>query len=139
VQSLEVPDRVWLAWDDGAPECLAAPGEPNPWVKEFSRRLAPSQVLTFWLRANPTVKRNGKRLDLYREVEQLEWIARKAKHSGFRLLSARTSDKRMMDWMVRRQSRQENLRLLSVQFDGLLDVRDPSRVRRTVENGIDLA
>lgn len=128
-----------MAWDDVARDCLAAPGEPNHWVKDLRRRLAPWLVPTLRLRANPTVKRNGKCLSLYREVEQLEWIARKAIHSGFRLLSARTSGKRMMDWVVRRQSRQENLRLLSVQFDGVLDVRDLSRVRRTLETGIALA
>ena len=136
VQSLAAPDWSWLALDDGARGYLMVTEEPNPWVKEFSLELEPAQVLAFRLRANPTVKRDGKRLGLYREEEQLEWIARKAKQSGSRLLSARTSNEKVMDWVVHRRSREENLRLLSVQFDGLLEVRRPARLRRAVEQGI---
>jgi CRISPR system Cascade subunit CasE len=136
VQSLTVPDWGWLATDDGARGYLVETEEPNPWVKEFSLDLHAGQLLAFRLRANPTVKRNGKRLGLYREEEQLGWAARKAERGGFRLLSARTSSEEVLDCVVHRPSRDENLQLLCVQFDGLLEVRDPVRLRRAVEMGI---
>ncbi len=136
VQSHTEPDWSWLASDDGARGYLMVAEDPNPHVKSFGLDLEPSQILAFRLRANPTVKRNGKRLGLYREEEQLEWVARKAKQSGLRLVSVRTSKEKVMDWVAHRGSREENLRLLSVQFDGLLEVGDPARLRQAVEKGI---
>ena len=57
--------------------------------KQFDLSIAAEQVLAFRLRANPTKRlsagnrKKGKRVGLYSEEEQAEWIVRKAKLGGF--------------------------------------------------------
>jgi CRISPR system Cascade subunit CasE len=140
VQSWTLPDWSWLA-EPEARGYLLPVGEPNPAVKSFDLDLAPGQRLAFRLRANPTVKRkfesgDHKRVGLYDEEGQIEWLKRKGEGGGFRLLSARTSDQEDVKGTVRRQGKKHTLKLAAVQFDGLLEVTDPERLRDTVRQGI---
>jgi CRISPR system Cascade subunit CasE len=140
VQSLNLPDWSWLA-EPGARGYLLPVNDPNPAVKPFDPNLAPGQVLAFRLRANPTVKRqfNGqghKRVGLYREEEQVEWLQRKGEQGGFRVLSARTTGQNVTGGTIRRDEATHKLHLLVVQFDGTLQVTDPERLRDTVRQGV---
>jgi len=140
VQSLTLPDWSWLAEPDARGYLLPV-SEPNPAVKSFDLNLAPDQVLAFRLRANPTVKRRfdeetHKRVGLYREEEQIEWLKRKGEQGGFRVLSARTSGNDIIRGRIRRNDQTHKVNLLAVQFDGLLQVTDPDRLRETVRQGI---
>jgi CRISPR system Cascade subunit CasE len=143
LQSTLEPRWGWLD-DNGARGYLLPMDEPNPAVKEFDLNLAPGQVLAFRLRANPTVKHkvevNGelkpKRVGLYREEQQIEWLKRKGEQGGFRLLSARTSGQDVIQGRIRRNGKRHDLKLLSIQFDGLLQVTDPDRLRESVQQGI---
>jgi CRISPR system Cascade subunit CasE len=135
VQSLTRPDWSWLE-DHGARGYLLTTDEPNPSVKEFELEVKPGQVLAFRLRGNPTVKRQGKRLGLYREEEQMSWLARKAEQGGFRLLSVKSSHEEVVGGIIHGESRKDRLRLLSVQFDGLLQVVDAQRLRCSIETGV---
>ncbi|HEX8237993.1 MAG TPA: type I-E CRISPR-associated protein Cas6/Cse3/CasE [Abditibacteriaceae bacterium] len=76
VQSQRAP-----AWDKLPSKYFHA----APQTKEWQPAVQAGQMLAFRLRANPTVKRDGKRWGLYRESEQLEWIGRKALQHGFEL------------------------------------------------------
>lgn len=138
VQSWNPPDWAWLD-EPGAREYLLRPPE----TKEFDLHLVPGQTLAFRLRANPTVKRrfesgDHKRVGLYREEEQLEWLKRKGEQGGFRILSVRISKGNRIESLIRRQGEDQpnKLILLGVQFDGLLQVTDPVRLRETVRQGI---
>jgi len=140
VQSLTLPDWSWLA-EPGARGYLLPVGEPNPAVKPFDLQLASGQVLAFRLRANPTVKRrfnekDHKRVGLYREEQQIEWLKRKGEQGGFRLLSARTGAQDDVKGTIRRDGQKHLLKLVGVQFDGLLQVTDPDRLREAVRQGI---
>ncbi len=146
LQSTLEPRWDWLA-DDGArgyllPGHLLPPGvEENPAVKSFDLNLAPGQVLAFRLRANPTVKRKfddgtHKRVGLYREEEQIKWLERKAEQGGFRILSVRTGNQHIVGGRIHHDKTTHKLRLLSVQFDGLLQVTDPHWLRETVRRGV---
>ncbi len=140
VQSLALPDWSWLA-EPGARGYLLPVDEPNPAAKSFDLNLTPGQVLAFRLRANPTVKRKlddgtRKRAGLYREEEQKKWLERKAEQGGFRVLSARTGNQDTINGYIRRGEERHKLHLLAVQFDGLLQVADPDRLRETVRRGI---
>jgi len=140
VQSLTLPDWPWLAEPDARGHLLPV-SEPNPAVKSFDLNLAPGQVLAFRLRANPTVKRRfdeetHKRVGLYREDEQIEWLKRKGEQGGFRVLSARTSGNDIIRGRIRRNDQTHKVNLLAVQFDGLLQVTDPDRLRETVRQGV---
>ena len=140
LQSTLEPRWGWLE-NDGARGYLLRPPE----TKSFDLHLAPGQTLAFRLRANPTVKRrrekdNGNlrpvRDPLYREKDQLAWLERKAEQGGFRLLSARSRNALDVYGWIHRDDAKHKLKLFAVQFDGLLQVTDPDRLRETVRRGI---
>ena len=138
VQSLTLPNWSWLA-EPGARGYLLPVDVPNPAVKSFDLDLSSGQVLAFRLRANPTVRRRlpdgtRKRVGLCREEEQVAWLERKAEQGGFRVRSVRTSNQHVVGGRLRQEARK--LCLLSVQFDGLLQVTDPDRLRETVQRGV---
>jgi CRISPR system Cascade subunit CasE len=144
VQSWTLPDWSWLA-EPEARGYLLPVGEPNPAVKAFALDLAPGQVLAFRLRANPTVKHwypnkegemRPKRVGIYDDQEQMDWLRRKGELGGFRLVSARTGDREDVRGDIRRDKETHKLKLAAVQFDGLLQVIDPERLRETVRQGI---
>ena len=135
VQSLNLPDWSWLA-QPGARGYLLPVDEPNPWVKSVELKLARDQVLAFRLRANPTVKRKGKRLGLYRQEEQRLWLARKGEQGGFHIVSVRIANQQVLGGEIHRDGDTHQLRLLSVQFEGMLEVTDPERLAETVRHGV---
>ena len=135
VQSHGAPDWSLLTHQPGS-GYLAVREEPNPWVKTFDLQLARGQELVFRLRANPTVKREGKRCGLYREEEQLGWLGRKAGESGFRLLAVRVTPQGLVESTRYEDDQKQDLRLLATQFDGVLQVTDPERLIQSVRQGI---
>jgi CRISPR system Cascade subunit CasE len=136
LQSTLEPRWDWLT-NDGARGYLLQPPE----TKTFDLNLAPGQVLAFRLRANPTVKRRcddgeRRRIGLYREEEQQEWLERKAEQGGFRLLSVRSRNAPDVQGWARHDGVKHKLKLFAVRFDGLLQVTDPDRLREAVRRGI---
>ena len=140
VQSWTPPEWSYLAAPEFR-EYLLPVGEPKPAIKSFDLDLAPRQVLAFRLRANPTARRrlpdgSRKRVGLVREEEQVTWLNRKGELGGFRVLSARTTDRDGIGGKIRRAEKTHTLKLTAVRFDGLLQVTEPSRLRETVRRGI---
>jgi CRISPR system Cascade subunit CasE len=139
VQSWALPDWSWLA-EPEARGYLLPVGEPNPAVKSFDLNLAPGQVLAFRLRANPTARHTfedkKRRVGIYDDQEQIAWLERKGELGGFRLLSARTGGQVDVGSKIKRDEETHTLKLAGVQFDGLLQVTDPDRLRETVRAGI---
>ena len=114
-----------------------------PETKSFDplSRLTAGQMLSFRLRANPT-KRNGKsasekqgkRVGLVKEEEQLKWLQRKADAGGFRIIRAIVSrDEHIED---KNEKTQRHLEFVSVQFDGVLQVVDANALGKSIECGI---
>lgn len=114
----------------------------NPSVKQVELKLHRGQVLVFRLRANPTVKKDrpgreqGRRVGLYRESEQREWLRRKLAAGGAELLSVAISNETQINAWQDEGDVRRPLRFLSVQFDGLLRVQDPDQLLRTVQRGV---
>lgn len=135
VQSWMLPDWSWLA-ELGARGYLLPVNEPNPAVKSFELAFALGQTLAFRLRANPTVKREGKRHGLFRVDEQREWLTRKAEQGGFRVLSAQIANTSDVEGWIRHGGQSRRLKLFAVCFDGLLRVAEPDQLRETVRQGI---
>lgn len=104
-----------------------------PQTKEFQIRLDSGQRLAFRLHANPTVKRSGKRLGLYKEEEQLEWLTRKAQANGFELLNATARPAKLFKSHT---SSGSETRHLGVIFNGILKVTDAAALALAVESGI---
>ena len=137
VQSQGKPDWTWLASRDGRRPYLAASDRPNPAVKQTDLQLAAGQVLAFRLLANPTKRPGksfgpdkGKRVGLYTAEEQMAWLQRKADQSGFTVLTAVPAA------AAKIADRTKGVELLSVRFDGLLQVQQPDTVLEAVRNGI---
>lgn len=126
VQTRTTPDWTELAALPGY--FVAAPA-----VREVALSLSEGMRLAFRLRANPTVKRDGKRRGLYEESEQIAWLERKAGAHGFRVVrvtptcEARTQRTRRHDDIVEH---------LAVRFDGELVVTAPAALCDAVADGI---
>jgi CRISPR system Cascade subunit CasE len=128
VQSSTKPDWTYL---DTVSGYLWDP----PLTKPFAPVFATGQQLAFRLRANPTVKRDGKRLGLYKDEECLNWLTRKAGESGFTIIrvAATPAEKRVC------RHDKGAATLSSVRFDGALIVSDPERLAETLRSGIGAA
>jgi CRISPR system Cascade subunit CasE len=139
-QSQLLPDWTFLTAADYL--LLSAPG--NPGIREVALQLAGGQVLAFRLRANPTRRLNtpaeskGKRVGIYAAEAQLAWLARKGNQHGFRLLQAAVSREGKVNQAqaVTDQNGTHDLKLFGVQFDGMLQVTDPTLLREAVAGGI---
>jgi len=143
VQSQVTPDWAYLndVRDARGHAYLLQPPE----CKSFELKLVAGQTLAFRLRANPTKRLgahardvNGKRVGIYDEDEQLKWLQRKADAGGFRIVRALVSrDERIENAAaIPRGEQKHDLKMLSVQFDGILQVLDAARVGKTVARGI---
>jgi CRISPR system Cascade subunit CasE len=104
-----------------------------PQTKEFLPEFRAGQRLHYRVRANPTVKRDGKRLGLYKEEEQLAWLHRKGEMCGFAPLSAAC---RADDKLGSRTVSGCDATFVAATFDGILTVTDPVKFRDALESGI---
>jgi len=136
-----------LVQSHGSPDWshLGQPGEraylrptiaPNPAVKRFSLNLSVGQRLRFRLRANPTVKRAGKRIGLYRQEEQMAWLTRQAERHGFDVLEVWAREEGKESTIIHSNEESHRVTLLAVRFEGVLAVRTPEKVVEAVRWGI---
>lgn len=116
--------------------------EPPQTRGDYEEKLAvleSGQILQFRLRANPTVKRNGKRLGLREEGEQFAWLKRKLRESGAELAECRFGPHEVVKACKHGEGERANGSKqihLGVLFEGSLRVTDPGKLRAAVENGI---
>jgi CRISPR system Cascade subunit CasE len=143
VQSQIAPDWTYLndERDARGHAYLLQPAECKP----FELKLAAGQTLAFHLRANPTKRLgnhardvNGKRVGIYDEQEQLEWLQRKADAGGFHIVRALLShgDRIENAAAIPRGEHRHDLKMLSVQFDGVLRVTDAQKLTETIARGV---
>lgn len=112
--------------------------------KSVNLHLTTGQLLSFRLRANPTKRLSksagddeGKRVGIYDEEKQIEWLKRKAEAGGFRVVRAQISRDETITGEVHRDEKTTHaVKLLAVQFDGVLQVVEPDKVQQTIESGI---
>ena len=129
-----VQSRTEPVWDGltALPDYFAEPAA----VREFAVAIPQRARFAFRLRANPTVKRDGKRRGLYREEEQLAWLQRKGLENGFRLESATSVCEARMLRSRRGDSIVEHL---AVRFDGVLVVEDAALISEAIAAGVGAA
>lgn len=127
VQSWSRPD--WNRLDERSPDYLIRPPE----TKEFELSIRKGQVLSFRLRANPAVSRDGRRWALPDTTARIEWLSRKGGRAGFRLLGEPV----VRDEQGLRMPRGEGWIHLSVAtFEGMLAVEHADLLREAVRGGI---
>jgi CRISPR system Cascade subunit CasE len=147
----------------GSHYLLAAPD-----LKDYQPSFAPAQRLRFRLRANPTKKvaslskaerlagagerdgntKNGRRLAMLREEDQVAWLLHKSERGGFQIPGewiAADNDPRAPNfrvdvipegWVRCGKDGHSDGRFYAVRFEGVLEVTDPEKLRQTVEDGI---
>ena len=152
IQSGEEPD--WNRLPDGYLFHLGNE-EHNPAIKLISDALVAlreGQVLRFRLRANPTKKidtksgpdgqrRNGRRVDLRTETQQIEWLSCRAARSGFRLVPVGPGRnvpavRVGVGEKLHGRTAGRMVRLAGVLFEGLLEVTNPNNLRLAIREGI---
>ncbi len=148
VQSHAQPD--WAALPPGyvAADFLEGPPQPKPLGEAFAS-LVDGQELRFRLQANPRrqlfVKGGrGRRVPLRAPADVFDWLARRAKESGFSLRRLTTGAPavglRALDdvvgWKRKSAGGRRKLTLGAVQFDGHLRVEDVGAFRAALETGI---
>lgn len=140
VQSQQAPQWAFLA-ESG----YLLPVAGNPATREVTLQLQPGQMLAFRLRANPTRRvsagkgNKGKRVGIYKEQEQEAWLQRKGDQHGFRVLQVQVSRNDLLKQAGAIHDDKGNvhdLKLFSVQFDGVLQVVDAERLIQTIGAGI---
>jgi len=107
-----------------------------PECKTFDPLLEAGRCYRFRLRANPTVKRDGKRLGLFDEEEQRAWLARKLRDAGTELLGCMTVVEGLQ--RVQKNPRKDAAvhTHFAVLFEGTLRARDPAALVVALESGI---
>jgi CRISPR system Cascade subunit CasE len=142
VQSHTAPDWTDLQAREGylLPEDRWPPQVfANPATKTFdlADQLAAGQTLTFRLRANVTVKREGSRHGLYQEEDQRAWLDRKGARNGFRVARVTVvQEGNVYAWKPRRDGGKRKLTFFTVRFEGVLGVTDPQAMWDAVQSGI---
>jgi CRISPR system Cascade subunit CasE len=131
VQSEKEPNAE--AW--GHMACVEG---PRSWEPTF----AVHQRLRFRLRATPTKaktfgpeeERPGhRRIGLYTEEEQQQWLTRKAEENGFSVADVRL---RKIGWQSGRKPGGAVITHHAVEFDGILQVRDADALVAAIRGGI---
>ena len=114
----------------------------NPSYKEIKLELRAGQVLAFRLRANPTVKKDregkkqGRRAGLLREEDQHKWLIRKLESAGAALVSVNIVNEQFTRGkLFIEKEKEKRLNFLSVQFDGVLQVKDKDKLANTIFTG----
>jgi CRISPR system Cascade subunit CasE len=154
-------DFLFHIEDHERPRALALSARPpridDRWWQVESKPYAPDLAvgdrLSFRLRANPTIKRDGKRHDVVMDALQAAkargegtphrptviaevgpaWLAARADTHGFSLTSALAD--RYEDHRARRRDGKP-LTVSTLDFEGLLEVADVERFRQTLHHGL---
>ena len=117
-------------------------GEENLALKEidFGEKLRAGQRLAFRLRANPIkrIKETRKRVGLYKEEEQLDWLKRKLNHeNAAKLLAARVGDKSdQYGKLFKEKDKKRRMKFHAVLFEGILEITDKAEFQKMLIAGI---
>jgi CRISPR system Cascade subunit CasE len=155
---------AWERVEEHAPHYLLAAPEPP---KELRLSFLVGQRLRFRLRANPTKKvgsllkcsrlagagssdrstKNGRRVALLREEEQVAYLLHKGEQGGFRVPGQWVEqddckwpnfrvDVVAEGWVRFGKDGHADGRFYAVRFDGVLEVTNPEQFRQTLADGI---
>lgn len=103
-------------------------------TKEWNPVVPEGMLLTFRVRANPCVKRNGKRVALRRLEEQLDWMQRQATvNLGLELVQCGVTGTGEI-----RSTRRAGSQIVATaaQFEGVARAADPERLAAGIRMGI---
>ncbi len=102
--------------------------------KDYAPEILPDSLLAFRLRANPSKKKNGKRLGIFNEQDQLKWLIKKGNDHGFSPIKTTPIPEGFSSG--KRDSKSSEITVYSVRFDGYLKVSDSIKFKKALETGI---
>ncbi len=133
IQSAQLPEWSRIGVDDWFAQEPSSPIDIKQKLKLNSDALSSGTRFRYRLRVNPSVCRNGKRIGLYKPVEQDEWLVRQGQKNGFILETIHRSQERML---AGKRRSGESIRVFSVLYDGVLKVIEPDAFIKAVTYGI---
>lgn len=112
-------------------------------VKTVDFTLSINTTYRFRLRANPTIakkrdgKKNSNRVPLVRENNQIEWLHKKGKQHGFKLLQVSVSQSERNHSAIHRdKTTTHSVTITTVQYDGVLQITDADLFNQAWRTGI---
>lgn len=108
----------------------------EPVVGEYEPAFEAGRVVSFVLRANPTMRTGGRRVALVGEDARRAWLVRKGDAGGFRVIEGRTA---VADVGVIIGYRPETAGPVSfrvAEFSGFLEVTEPLRLVDVLRGGV---
>ncbi|MEW5895658.1 MAG: type I-E CRISPR-associated protein Cas6/Cse3/CasE [Candidatus Omnitrophota bacterium] len=133
IQSENIPDWSRIGVSDWLAELPKKPIDIKNKLHLTVNDLSTGLRYRYRLRANPSVKRNGKRQGLYKPQEQNAWLIRHGQSQGFELETVYRSQEQML-FGKRRTGNTVNV--FSVLYDGILRVSEPKLFIDTITTGI---
>jgi CRISPR system Cascade subunit CasE len=133
---LIVQSRILPEWSRINPREWFLENPTNP--IDIEQKLSLKDVKTgnrfrYRLRANPSVRRNGKRIGLFGADAQIQWLERQGVKNGFKPLTIHRSEEKMLTGLKRSE---HSIRVFSVLYDGILEVADIELFGKAVREGI---
>lgn len=112
----------------------------NPATRTFDPSFAEGKQFCFRLRANPTIRKEGKRVALVGDKDQIAWLNRQGKRCGFEVgisgLRITREGQSSMGKIKRSDSETHRPMIYGIQFDGILRVTDSDCFSDAVASGI---
>lgn len=133
IQSVQLPVWSRIGVDDWFTQVPSSPIDIQQKLKLSPDTLSSGIYFRYRLRANPSVRRNGKRIGLYKPEEQDEWLMRQGRTKGF---SPETIHRSQEQMVIGKRRSGEPIRVFSVLYDGILRVEDSLLFIKAVKEGI---
>jgi len=133
IQSTQLPVWPRIGVDDWFTQEPSSPIDIQQKLKLSPDTLSRGICFRYRLRANPSVRRNGKRIGLYKPGEQDEWLMRQGQKNGFIPETIHRSQEQMV---IGKRRSGEPIRVFSVLYDGILRVEDSLLFIKAVKEGI---
>jgi CRISPR system Cascade subunit CasE len=133
IQSAQLPEWSRIGVDDWFVQEPSDPIDIKQKLKLSPDMLSSGIRFRYRIRINPCVRRNGKRIGLYKHEEQDAWLMRQGEKNGFIPVTIHRSQERMLDGKRRSG---EPIRVFSVLYDGVLKVTEPELFIKAVSYGI---
>ncbi|KKN15994.1 hypothetical protein LCGC14_0980360 [marine sediment metagenome] len=107
----------------------------DPLFKQFNYpQFLKGNKYKFRVFANPTKKVEGKRVGMYNEEKQYEWLKKKAEIGEFSILHVSITRKEEINAKVKKNS--NKMTFYGVQFEGVLQVIDVVKFENILKSGI---
>ncbi|KAA3605185.1 MAG: type I-E CRISPR-associated protein Cas6/Cse3/CasE [Planctomycetota bacterium] len=142
----------------GPRPCVDDSGLWNVETKPFQPKLSEGQMLHFRLRANPVLRQGHVRHDVVmhakvlartkgktsKDLNRIEhaqgagetWLEARSERNGFRLIDVRVEGYRVVKFQKNSRKQKHQIRFGQVDFEGRMEVKDPSKLIRTLCTGL---